>query len=112
MCNLVLPKLNLHSRQDLGAILRKLELDPADPQLLQGVLASGEPLHLGVLVHETSIQISEIPLGSDYRSPAWNQILGETLYLRLDQPFYFLVVEPKSWLILLMGQLVDPTTGA
>ena len=109
MCDLAIPKLHLRSRHDLGAVMSKLGVDPLDSQLQQAVLASGEPLHLDALVQEASVQINEMPPGSDPLGGSHSKLLGEPLYLLVDKPFYFVVVEPGFGLILLMGQVTDPT---
>jgi serine protease inhibitor len=108
VAELELPRLHLRSRQDLAAVMTKLDLDPADLQLQQGLLASGEPVALGALVHETSIQIDETTVLFE-PLPSFRKLLGERISVRIDRPFYFMFIEPKTGLVLLMGQVTDPT---
>jgi serpin B len=104
---LELPKVHQRSRADLGALMTKLDLDLVDPK---GLLASGEPFSAGALVHEASVQIDETTLVVEH-SPSLSKLLGERLSVRVDRPFYFLLVEPSTGLVLLMGQVTDPTAG-
>jgi hypothetical protein len=107
--DLELSTLRLRSRADLGAVMSKLDVDRVDPRLQQGLLASGEPVGLGALIHETSIQISESTVTFEPLPHLSRALLGERVSLRVDRPFYFLLVEPKTGLILVMGQVTDPT---
>lgn len=109
VAELELPELRLRSREDLGAVLSRLDLDLIDPRLQQGVLASGAPVSVGALIHEASIQISETAVSFEPFPDLSRALLGERLFLRVDRPFYFLLVEPKTGLILLMGQVTDPS---
>jgi serpin B len=103
---LELPKVHVRSRTDLGAVMSKLDLDLVDPQ---GLLASGEPFSAGALVHEASVQIDEATLVVELSPDLSKKLLGERLSVRFDRPFYFLLFEPRTRLVLLMGQVTDPT---
>jgi serine protease inhibitor len=105
VASLELPTLRLRSREDLGAVMRKLDID----RLQQGLPASGEPVGLGALIHETSIRISESTVHDEPSPHLSKALLGERISVRLDRPFYFLLVEPKTGLVLLIGQVTDPT---
>jgi serine protease inhibitor len=98
IAELELPKLRLRSRENLGALLKKLEVD----------LPDSRPLGPSALIHESSVHINETSLPFE-PSPHLSQKLFGRLFLHFDRPFYFLLIEPKTDLILLMGQVTDPT---
>jgi serine protease inhibitor len=109
VAELELPKVHLRSRVDLGAMLTKLNVDLADAQLTKGLLASGVPVPLGALIHEAFMQLEETTVLAEHSPALSRKLLGERVSLRVDRPFYFALVEPKTGLILLMGQVTDPT---
>lgn len=111
VAELELPKLRIRSREDLGALMTKLDVDLADTRLQQGLLASGEHVSLDALVHEASIQIDHTTLHFEPSPTLSRELLGETISLRVDRPFHFVLFEPKTGLILLMGQVTDPTAN-
>jgi serine protease inhibitor len=84
---------------NLGAVMKKLAVD----------LRDSRPLGLGALIHESSVDINGTSLPFDPSPHLSEQLFGKRLYLRFDRPFYFLLIEPKTDLILLMGQVTDPT---
>jgi serpin B len=111
---LELPRFSLRSRKQLAGVLRKLGLSLSDPQLVSRLLASGEPVIVEPAIHEAFIQvdetsteaaaataIAEVPTDVDVPPPVF----------RVDQPFYFLLVERKTGLIAFMGQVTDPTAA-
>jgi serpin B len=113
--NFELPKFGLRSRKELGGALGKLEIDLSDPRLLQGQLVSGEPITIGVAVHEAFIQIDE----TSTEAAAATAITDEPVsasepppLFRVDRAFYFALVERRTGLILFMGQVTDPTATA
>lgn len=109
VAELELPKLHLRSRADLGAMLTKLDVDLADAQLTKGLLASGAPVVLDALIHEASVQVDETTVAVEHSPTLSRKLLGERVSLRVDRPFYFALVEPRTGLVLLMGQVTDPT---
>jgi serine protease inhibitor len=111
IAELALPKLRLRSRQDLAAVMKKLDSNLVDSRLKQSMLASGEPVSVGTLLHEASVQINETFLRPEPSTQHSEKFLGPRLYLRFDRPFYFLLREPNSGLIVLMGQVTDPAAG-
>jgi serine protease inhibitor len=109
VADLELPTLRLRSRENLGAVMTKLDLDVVDTRLQQGLLASGEPVTLGALVHEASIQVDQTTVLFEPLPKLSRELLGERSSLRVDRPFYFVLVERRTGLVLLMGQVTDPT---
>jgi serine protease inhibitor len=99
VAELTLPKLRFRSRENLSAVMKKLAVD----------LRDSRPLGVGALIHESSVDINETSLPFDPSPHLSEQLFGKRLYLRFDRPFYFLLIEPKTDLILLMGQVTDPT---
>jgi serpin B len=83
-----------------------------DPQLFEGMLTSGEALSIDLAIHEAFIQVDEtateaaaataitaVPISASEPVPVF----------RVDRPFYFALVERRTGLIVLMGQVTDPT---
>lgn len=112
--DLELPKFSLRSRKDLPGVLDALDLDLNDPQLFEGMLTSGEALSIDLAIHEAFIQVDEtateaaaatattaVPISASEPVPVF----------RVDRPFYFALVELRTGLIVLMGQVTDPTDG-
>jgi len=99
VAEVALPKLRLRSRENLGAVMKKLAVD----------LLDSRPLGLGALIHESSVHLDQTSLPFDPSPHLSQKLFGKRLFLRFDRPFYFLLIEPNTDLILLMGQVTDPT---
>jgi serpin B len=109
-----LPRFTLRSRRELGGALRKLDVDVHDPRLLQGLLASGEPIRVDLAIHEAFIQVDETATeaaASTAIGSAPSSAHARPSVFRVDRPFYFLLVEKRTGLILFMGQVTDPTAA-
>lgn len=111
---LELPRFSLRSRKQLAGVLGTFGLRLGDPQLLSRLLASGEPVTVEPAIHEAFIQVDE----TSTEAAAATAIGAEAIaayepppVFRVDQPFYFLLVERKTGLIAFMGQVTDPTAG-
>jgi serpin B len=112
---LELPKFSLRSPRPLAHVMRELAIDLHDPRLLQGLVASGEPLAVDVAVHEAFIQVDEISTEAAAATGATSVSVSATKpppIFRVDRPFYFLLVERRTGLVTFMGQVTDPTTAA
>jgi len=107
-----LPRFTLRSRKELEDALVKLGLHLDDPQLLQGLLASKEKTFIDVAVHEAFIRVDEISTEAAAATEITSVPEAEEEPLpvfRVDRPFYFLLVEQRTGLIVLMGQVTNPT---
>jgi serpin B len=112
---LELPRFSLRSREEeLSQALGKLGLRLGDPQLLAGLLASGEPLGIDAMVHEAFIQVDETSTEAAAATAITTTPVSDTRrepppVFRVDRPFYFLLVERRTGLVTFMGQVTDPT---
>jgi serpin B len=107
---LELPKFRLRSRTPLGAVVDKFGVRLDDPQLQAGLLASGEPVSIDHAIHEAFIQVDETSTEAA-AATAMGAIKIQEIdrgVLRLDRPFYFMLVDRKTGLITFMGQLTEP----
>jgi serpin B len=110
--DLELPKFTLRSRKQLPDALDKLGLRLGDPRLLSGLLASGEPTSVGLAIHEAFIQVDETSTEAAAATAIGDRLIMEREpppVFRVDQPFYFLLVERRTGLVTFMGQVTDPT---
>jgi serpin B len=111
---LELPKFNLRSRRSLSGVLEQIGLNLRDPQLMSRLLASSEPLTVDLAIHEAFIQVDETSTEAAAATAVTADPIGEDEpppVFRVDQPFYFLLVERKTGLVAFMGQVTDPTAG-
>jgi serpin B len=111
---LELPKFTIRTRVKLGGVLDQLGISVADPELLSGVFASAEPSFLGTAIHEAVIEVDETSTEAAAATAVTDDLISwtetePTPVFRVDQPFYFLLVERKTGLIAFMGQVTDPT---
>jgi len=109
-----LPKFSLRSRKELGPVLSELEIDVADPHLLQGLFTSSEKNLIDVALHEAFIRVDETSTEAAAATALTDipEIEHEPApVFRVDRPFYFLLAERTTGLILFMGQVTDPTAG-
>ncbi|MBN1652576.1 MAG: hypothetical protein JXA30_02250 [Deltaproteobacteria bacterium] len=111
---LELPKFSLRSREKLVRVLRELDLELRDPRLLQGLLASNEKTFIDVAVHEAFIRVDETSTEAA-AATAITEVpemeIEPPPVFRVDRPFYFLLVERRTGLIVLMGQMTNPTAA-
>jgi serpin B len=110
--DLELPRFSLRSRKELPDVLNAIDVDLNDPQLFEGMLTSGEALSIDLAIHEAFIQVDEtateaaaataitaVPISASEPVPVF----------RVNRPFYFALVERRTGLIVMMGQVTDPT---
>lgn len=112
--DLELPKFSLRSRKELPGVLDALGFDLSDPRLFEGMLTSDEALSIDVAIHEAFIQVDETSTEAAAATAITAVPISElepTPVFRVDRPFYFLLVERRTGLVVLMGQVTDPTAA-
>ena len=101
---LELPKFSIRTASDLAGVLNRLGIDLDDPELLSGVFESARPSFVGPAIHEAVIDVDE----SETEAAAATAVIDTPVsstetppkrVFRVDQPFYFLLVERKTGLI-------------
>jgi serpin B len=111
---LELPRFGVRSQSELVGVMHKLDLDLRDPRLLSGVLTSGEPGKIDLASHEAFIQVDETSTEAAAVT-AIGRLKDEEHapppVFRVDRPFYFLLVERRTGLILFMGQVTNPAAA-
>ena len=108
-----LPRFSLRSRTPLAGVVGELGVGLHDPQLLAGLLASGEPLTISHAIHEAFIQVDETSTEAA-AATAFGAIKVHEIdrgVLRLDRPFYFMLVDHRTGLITFMGQATEPAAA-
>jgi serine protease inhibitor len=130
---LALPILKLSSVCDLKPPLMRMGIPISDRSLSFLQAMAGSEVHtpsLDRIVHQAFIQVDSIPKPLSARAKMirrwleqvrlpmllpgeqwpWVESAGPSLVM--DKPYYFLVVDKQTGMILLMGQVTDPTMAA
>jgi serpin B len=116
---LYLPKFSLATQLDLSGLLSdrgvKLVFSPTDSDfspMFGAEAASGmERPHVSTLVHSAGVRVDEkgtVAWSKTASTIDWGGGMDDSVTIRVDRPFLFLIRERRTGLILYLGRVVDP----